>query len=1022
MSLELTPGFRLKDAERLALEEFGLTAEASLLPGERDQNFLLETDQAEKFVLKIANASEELNFLEAQNQVIQLISKENNLAPEIIPSCSGDLITRIKGESGSLFFIRMLRYLEGSPMGKIGFHSETLLRDLGRKMGQFDKSLFTYDNSAFHRDFNWDLAKYPDTIKKYSHLVEEPDLNEFIDKTTSDFYDIVAPIADKIRKSIIHNDANDYNIIIDNTDYQLSNEPVIRGFIDYGDMLYSYTAADLAVTVAYAILKKPDPLETAMKIAEGYNENFKLLPEEISSLFTLARMRLCISICMSASQRLQRPDDKYLIISQRPIRDAIPRLNTIAPRFAEAAFRKACGLDAGINITPFRDYLTSATGMAFPVLGEIFVQNNCTVLDLSVGSPIISGNPESNTEEHLTSRIIGELRKRNVRFGIGRYNEPRILYTSPNFTNADFSGKEDRTIHMGIDIFTPAGTSVYSPLDATVHSFSIKPEPLDYGHVIILKHSIDSGLEFYTLYGHLSRDSIKNMEVGSFIKRGEEFALTGYPSENGGWTPHLHFQVITDLLGLGCDFPGVSSPAQRELWMDFSPDPNLILAIPGTCFPGKGTEKGETLRKRGELIGRNLILGYKKPLMVSRGWMQYLYDENGQKYLDGYNNVPHIGHSHPEIADRAAQQMSILNTNTRYLHDSLTDYAELLTSTLPSPLKVCYFVNSASEANELALRLAFGYTGSRDMIVLEGAYHGHTTSLIDISPYKHNGPGGCGSPSWVHTAPIADCYRGKYKYSDREAGPAYADFIGEIISGMKKKKRGLAGFIAETCPSVGGQIIFPSGYLKNVYRYIREDGGICIADEVQTGYGRMGTGFYAFEDQEVIPDIVILGKPIGNGFPIGAVITTPDIAGRFDNGMEFFSTFGGSTLSCIVGKAVLEIVLRDNLQKHAREVGDYMRNRLMAFKDKFDLVGDVRGSGLFLGIELIRDHETLEPASEEAGWVCNRMRENNILIGTDGPYHNVIKIRPPMPFSIGDSDHLIDNLERLFESMPGFKT
>jgi len=343
-------------------------------------------------------------------------------------------------------------------------------------------------------------------------------------------------------------------------------------------------------------------------------------------------------------------------------------------------------------------------------------------------------------------------------------------------------------------------------------------------------------------------------------------------------------------------------------------------------------------------------------------------------------------------------------------------FAERLCETLPSPLSVCYFVNSGSEANELAVRLARAHTGRRDMIVLEAAYHGNSTTLIDLSPYKHAGPGGLGAPDWVHAVPIPDVYRGVHKASDPFAGEKYAAHVQRVTSVLADRGRGLAGFIAESLPSVGGQIVFPRGYLAAVYRHVRAAGGVCIADEVQTGYGRIGTHFWGFESQEVVPDIVVLGKPIGNGYPIGAVITTPEIAASFDNGMEFFSTFGGSTVSSAVGLAVLDVVQEEGLQAHALAVGERLLAALRPLADRHAIVGDVRGSGLFLGVELVRDRATLEPAGGEASYVVERMREEGILLGTDGPFHNVVKIRPPMPFSAGDGDVLAATLGEILST------
>ncbi len=423
----------------------------------------------------------------------------------------------------------------------------------------------------------------------------------------------------------------------------------------------------------------------------------------------------------------------------------------------------------------------------------------------------------------------------------------------------------------------------------------------------------------------------------------------------------------------------------------------------------------EILAARRRLVGANISVGYRRPLQVVRGSMQYLFDETGRRYIDAYNNVPHVGHCHPRIVAAAERQIRTLNTNTRYLDEHLARYAERLTSTLPQPLRICYFVNSGSEANELALRLARAHTRQRDLVVLDAAYHGNTTTLIDISPYKFDGPGGTGKPSWVHVAPLPHRTWEPADRASNVSDATYVDAVARLIDRIHAAGAGLCGFIAESCPSVGGQIIFPPGYLAAVYGHVREAGGVCIADEVQTAYGRIGTHRYGFQPQGVVPDIVVLGKPIGNGYPIGAVVTTPEIAASFDNGMEFFSTFGGSTVSCAIGLAVLDVVDEEQLQAHAEKVGEHLLAQLRPLVDRSALVGEVRGSGLFIGIELVRDRKTLEPAATEASEIVNRLREEGILIGTDGPHHNVLKIRPPMPFSIEDADVLALALETVVQ-------
>ncbi|HEY2963809.1 MAG TPA: aminotransferase class III-fold pyridoxal phosphate-dependent enzyme [Pyrinomonadaceae bacterium] len=390
------------------------------------------------------------------------------------------------------------------------------------------------------------------------------------------------------------------------------------------------------------------------------------------------------------------------------------------------------------------------------------------------------------------------------------------------------------------------------------------------------------------------------------------------------------------------------------------------------------TTKKDTLAARRRLLGRNLSVAYRNPVKIVRGEMQYLFDDEGRRYLDAYNNVAHVGHCHPRVVAAGIEQMRLLNTNTRYLHDLILRYAERLTATLPAPLSVCYFVNSGSEANELALRLARAHTKAKNLIVLDHAYHGNTTTLIDISPYKHDGPGGNGPPPWVHKVPLFD-----------------ADAAVETVNRVKD----LCGFIAESMPSVAGQIVLPRNYLRRVYQAVRAAGGVCIADEVQTGYGRIGTHFWAFAHYGVVPDILVLGKPIGNGHPIGAVITTREIAESFTNGMEFFSTFGGNTVSCAIGLAVLDVVQGEELQTHAFNVGSYLLDGLRSLQQRYETIREVRGSGFFIGVELA--------TGQQADNVVNHMRDEGILLGTEGPAHNVLKIRPPMPFAIEDADFLL---------------
>jgi 4-aminobutyrate aminotransferase-like enzyme/Ser/Thr protein kinase RdoA (MazF antagonist) len=426
----------------------------------------------------------------------------------------------------------------------------------------------------------------------------------------------------------------------------------------------------------------------------------------------------------------------------------------------------------------------------------------------------------------------------------------------------------------------------------------------------------------------------------------------------------------------------------------------------------EGRTPDDLLELRRRLLGPNLSLSYAEPLKIVRGSGAYLFDHEGRAHLDLVNNVCHVGHSHPRVVEAAARQMAELNTNTRYLHDRIVEYAERLTARLPDPLNVCYLVCSGSEANELALRLARARTGRRDVLVLEGAYHGNTSALVEISPYKFRGAGGEGAPEHVHVAPMPDGYRGPHKGAGAETGRRYAADLEEVLGGARERGREIGAFLCEPLLGCGGQIVPPVGYLEPAFRAVRAAGGVCVADEVQVGFGRVGKRFWSFELQGVVPDIVTLGKPIGNGHPLGAVVTTKEIAASFDTGMEYFNTFGGNPVSCAVGLEVLAVIETEGLQERARVLGDRMLEGFRSLADRHAIIGDVRGEGLFLGVELVRNRETLDPAAAEAAAICDRLRGEGLLLSTDGPLHNVLKVKPPLVLSERDVDRTVDALDR----------
>ncbi len=818
----MLPEFSIADAERIARDHYDLTAAASPLASERDQNFLMTIPasgkgggKGERFVLKIANAGESRRLLEMQNRAMTHVHQR--LAAGAVPitrhNVAGELITTIAGsdadecdEDGrpAEHFVRLVTWVDGDLLADVRPESPgspappTLFESLGRFLGDLDNALGDFEHQAAHREFHWDLGQAPNFVSSYLPRVVKDKQRRLVSGFLDRFEKTTAPLLAHLPRSVIHNDANDRNIIVR---VNAAGAPVVVGIIDFGDMVYTNTVCEPAIGAAYAMLERDDPLETAVHVLRGYHRVHPIDPDELPALWDLICLRLCMSVTIAAHQRALRPDNAYLAISERPAWRMLAQLAEIDVNQARRAFEEVCGYTPGAAATP--------------------------------GSP---GARES--------------------LGHG---------------------------------------------DATV----------------------------------------------------------------------------------------------RDL-----------------------------ITRRAQHVGPSLSLAYRRPLKIVRGAGQYLYDHTGRSYLDCVNNVCHVGHCHPQVVEAAQAQMATLNTNTRYLHDNLVEYAERLTATMPDPLEVCYFVCSGSEANELALRLARTHTGGEDIICVDGVYHGNTGALIDISPYKFKGPGGAGGRGvkpHVHVVPTPDVYRGEHRDASDpsdagdpgDAGRLYAEAVCLAVEKIRAAGKTPAAFICESLLGCAGQIVLPDDYLRHAHQHARDGGAVLIADEVQVGLGRVGSDMWGFQTQQVVPDIVTLGKPIGNGHPLGAVVTTREIAASFDNGMEYFNTFGGNPVSCAIGLAVLEVVEQENLQQRALETGGYLHRCLTALGDIHPIIGDVRGLGLFLGIELVRDRETREPAAEEAALIVEAIKDAGILLSTDGPLHNVIKIKPPMVFTQANADEVAGALDQV---------
>lgn len=420
----------------------------------------------------------------------------------------------------------------------------------------------------------------------------------------------------------------------------------------------------------------------------------------------------------------------------------------------------------------------------------------------------------------------------------------------------------------------------------------------------------------------------------------------------------------------------------------------------------------EILQLRKQWLNPTLSVSYKEPLKIVRGEGVWLYDQDGQAYMDMVNNVCHVGHCHPRVVEAGQAQMARLNTNTRYLHDNIVEYALRLTATLPKPLSVVFLTNSGTEANDLALRLARAHTKARGVIVVDHAYHGHSPSMIELSPYKFNSKGGEGQAAHVGVVAMPDTYRGMFRRS-LEAGRQYGRLLRSAMADLRARDVATAAFYCESLLGCGGQHVLPEGYLPEAYAAVHAAGGVCLADEVQVGFGRAGQYFWAFEGQGVVPDIVTMGKPIGNGHPIGAVVTTPEIAASFVTGMEYFNTFGGNPVSCAIALAVLDVIEEEQLQENARRVGAFLLDGLRDLQRRHACIGDVRGQGLFIGAEFVQDLDTRTPDRTRAKAVVEAMKAHHVLLSTEGPDDNVLKIKPPIVFSQANAEQFLDTLDQV---------
>lgn len=989
-------------AEHIALESYGLKGTATVLNGELDFNFKLTISEKEAYVLKISRPDQIVEYLDFQQQILQYVAEKDAglIVPKVVLDQQGKTISEYIDSHGQKRYVHLLTWIEGRLWSSVNPKTDQLRYNLGIKAGRLTQALQGFNHPQAHRKIDWDNAQVAWTYD-YLHLFEGRQLElmqHFHAKIKARLPQLM-----QLRKSVVHNDLNDNNIVVDNN---LKSPKVITA-IDYGDAVYTPIVNDLGVAGMYLPMHHADPLVALRSFIKGYHESFPLEEEELDFLYIAIAIRLVISLTKAAINKEAEPENNYHQISANPAWEVLEKWYNINEYLATCHFRAACGYEPSSDAVAFNAWAKEQDCSLLDLFPTV-QKEQVTTIDMGMESTIM-GNISDFDKADLIQFRLDQLQKKTPDTILGGgYLEARPIYSTDAYRIEGNNGYEYRTIHLGVDFWLPANTPIHTIFDGEVVAVHDNGNNKDYGPTIIVKHTYDSDKSFYLLYGHLSAASLKQVTVGQIVKKGELIGWIGAPHENGTWTSHLHMQLMLHRLGNTVAFPGVALPSEQAIWASICPDLNVLFKIEGLKIPEVPTNQA-LINYRKQHLGKGLSLQYDVPIKMVRGNGVYLMDQYGQRYLDTVNNVAHVGHEHPVVVRAGQEQMAILNTNSRYLHENINALAKEIIDTLPPELSVLHFVNSGSEANELAIRMLKTATGEKDIIASEVGYHGNTNACIAISSYKFDGKGGQGAPEHTHIFPLPDAFRGLYQ--GKNTGEQYANHVLEQIEKVHQKGRGIAGFIIEPIISCGGQVELPEGFLEHAYAHIRAAGGYCISDEVQVGCGRVGSAFWGFQLHNVVPDIITIGKPLGNGHPLAAVVCTEEIANKFANGMEYFNTFGGNPVSCAIGKAVLQTVKNEDLQANALEVGNYLKAQLTALAKAYPIIGDVRGQGLFLGFEVVDEQK--QPLPAKVSYLANRMKEHGILMSVDGPQYNVLKIKPPIVFSKENADELIARLKKI---------
>lgn len=960
------------DARRIAAEAFGLSVRADALGSQQDTNFLLRRgDGSPVAVLKIANPAFGATEIEAQDTAADLIAAAH---PELrVATVLRDLVgarqaTTVRTEDGPVT-ARLLRYLPGGALSGPRHLSARTVAAMGGIAGRVGNTLRDFRHPGLDRVLQWDPQHADRVVDALLPHVREADRRSTVAAATAGAWADVSELADGLPRQAVHLDLTDDNLV--RAPGSRANLP--DGIIDFGDLTHSWAVGELAVCLSSVLHHAGMEPHHVLPAVRGFHAVRPLAPEEAAALWPLVVLRAATLVVSGRQQAEVDGDNAYA-------RAALADEWRIFEQAVSVPSAVMAGLVTDALGLPARPAPSLPVGR--PLVAGL-APDSIAVLDLSTDSDVLDHGSwlEAGTEERLAADLLA----RGTAAVATRYGRPRLTAAAP--LRAD----SPATVATGMDLWLGGPAELRAPRDGEVLDAAPGRATLGCG-LHLLEVTWDGPAE-------------PRARAGAALRAGEP--LAALPA---GSRVHLALRRRPSPAA-----PPLVRPEYAAGWLALTADPAALLGLPAAA---PAPPPAELLDRRGASFATVQEHYYDDPPRIERGWRHHLVSTDARVYLDIVNNVTPLGHAHPRVERAVARQLRRLNTNSRFHYASVVEFTERLAALLPDPLDTVFLVNSGSEAVDLALRLAIGATGRHDVVALREAYHGWTYASDAVSTSVADNPNALTSrPGWVHTVDSPNPYRGRHRGAD---AVAYAADAVRAVDDLAAAGRAPGAFISESFYGNAGAVALPDGYLRQVYGAVRRHGGLAVADEIQVGYGRLGSWFWGFEQQGVVPDIVTVAKAMGNGHPLGAVITSREIADRYRDQGYFFSSTGGSPVSSVAGLTVLDTLRDEDLQGNALRVGTHLRDRLRALADRHPVIGAVHGAGLYLGVELVRDRDTLEPAPEETAELCDRMLELGVVVQPTGDHLNVLKIKPPLCLDRAAADFFADMLDRaLTELAPG---